>query len=327
MKSRLRPVVGPLKLLLLAVILWFVYRAMRNEFRKTSWEEISTLHPNLLLLLLAGVCLGGMNTVQMLRYRSLLFAYGARPTWTQMLAIAWIPPLGKYVPGSVWSLMGAMAMLRKFGINVTVAISVVILVDAFGEIIGLMLSSPLLMRPPLSDHVPGGRWTAPIALVVGVIVLLPPVLGRVMQVGLRLIRRPPLSRLPTWGEFVVPVLSAIAQYLFAGAALWLCVRSITPIGMSAYPWLVMIVSCAMAVGYLFFVAPGGLGVREFIFVTLLPPLLPNAPAGTIAIVTIAMRLLQVIVEVALAGLGAAALRTSSNMSRRDEEAKGPRRLE
>lgn len=302
-----------LKFAIAAVVLWYVVRAMRAEFTKTTSEDLAHLTPNWLLVIAAALCLAGMNTVQMIRYRSLLLAYGARPTWTQMLAIAWIPPLGKYVPGSVWALMGAIGMLKRFGINVAIAISVVLMVDAFGEIMGLILSVPLLMRPPISEHIPGGKWTAPLLLTVGIVTLAPPILGRLVQLALRIIRRPPLSRLPTWGEYVVPVLSAIAQYVFAGGALWLMTRSVAHVSPLDFPWFVMVAACAMAIGYLFFVAPGGLGVREWIFLALLPPLLPtDAPHGTVAIVTIGMRLLQVIVELSLAGLGAIALRKTDH---------------
>ena len=293
---------------ILAVVIVYVVLAMRHEFAKTSRADLVRLQPDWRLTIAAGLCLVGVNSVQMIRYKSLLRAYGAAPTWTQMAAIAWIPPLGKYVPGSVWALGAAIAMLKRFGVNVVIAVSVVVMVDAFSEIVGLILSVPVLLHPPVSDKFPAGKWLAPVFLLAGVVALAPPVFNRLLALALRIFKRPPLARMPTWGEYVVPLLTAIAQWLFAGGALWLMTRAVAPVPFGAFPQFVMVAACALAVGYLFFIAPAGAGPREVIFVTLLPALTPGAPAGTVAIVTIAMRLLQVIVELALAGVGALMLR-------------------
>ena len=298
-----RVAIPAVKYALLALVLGCVVWAMHKEFSKTTRADLERLHPNWLLVLASALCFVGVNGVQMIRYRSLLGAYGTRPTWTQMAAIAWIPPLGKYVPGSIWAVGFAVAMLNRIGTSVAVAVSVVIMVDAFSELTGLLIAAPLLMRPPISDAFPAGRWLAPIFLVVGIAVMAPPVFNRLLALVLRVMKREPLGHLPTWGEYVVPLLTALAQWLFAGLSLWLMIRSVAPIALGTFPQVTMIAACALAVGYLFFLAPAGLGAREWIFLTMLPPMLADAPAGTVAIVTIAMRLMQVVVEVSLAGVG------------------------
>jgi glycosyltransferase 2 family protein len=299
------------KFAVLAVVLAFVVLAMRRELSKASAEDWAALKPDAWLVVAAGLCLVGVNSVQMLSYRALLRGYGARPTWPQMAAIAWIPPLGKYVPGKVVALLGAMAMLRRFGIGVAIAVSVVIMLDAFSVLVGLIVSSPLLMEKQVVDYFPAGRWLGPLCIAGGLVALSPPVFGRLLGIALRLLKRPALMRMPTWGEYVVPVLCAAAQWLFAGGALWLMSRSVAEVSPEALPRFLMIAACAMTLSYLALLAPGGLGVREALFMLLLPPLLADAPTGTVTIVTIGMRLLQTIVEVCLAGLGALALRHTS----------------
>ena len=296
------------KFAITAIVFVCLYFAIRNDLRKADPGLWSRTQVNWLLVAGAGVCLAGMNTVQMLRYRSLLHAYGTTPTWRQMAAIAWIPPLGKYLPGSIWALGAAIAMLKRFGINAAIAVSVVIMVDAFSEVVGLVISTPLLMRRPIASEFPSARWLAPPLLVAGIVVLMPPVFNRLLKFALRKLRRPPLERMPRWGEYLAPVLSAIAQWMFAGGALWLMTRAVAPIELARLPQFTMIAACAMAIGYLVFFTSAGIGPREWIFLTLLPPMLADAPAGTVTIVTIAMRLMQIIVEVALAGLGAWMLR-------------------
>ena len=292
-----------LKYVLLLAVLWYVVATMRAELSKASAADLAALKPNWLLMALAGACLMGVNSVQMISYRSLLRAYGAKPTWRQMAAIAWIPPLGKYLPGRVWALMGAIAMLKRFAINVAIAISVVIMLDAFNVLIGLIISSPLLMRPDVARVVPSGKWLGPIFVACGLIALSPPVFGRVLQFGLRMLKKPPLGRLPTWQEYATPVACAIAQWLFAGGALWLASRSIAPVNAADFPQFVMTAACAMTISYLAVFTVAGLGVREAIYLAMLPALLGGGPTGSITIVVVAMRVLQTIVEVLLAGFG------------------------
>ena len=311
------------KYAVLTVVIVYVVLAMRHEFAKTTRADLLRLQPDWRLTIGAGLCLVGVNSVQMIRYKSLLRAYGASPTWTQMAAIAWIPPLGKYVPGSVWALGAAIAMLKRFGVNVVIAISVVVMVDAFSEIVGLIVAVPVLLHPPVSEKFPAGKWLAPIFLIAGVVALAPPMFNRLLAFALRLFKRPPLTRMPTWGEYGVPVLTAIAQWLFAGGALWLMTRAVTPVPASAFPQFTMVAAAALAVGYLFFIAPAGAGPREVIFVTLLPALTPGAPAGTVAIVTIAMRLLQVVVELALAGFGAIVLNAQGRSTTASDGPRAP----
>lgn len=305
MSAHVRKLLVPLiKYALLLAVLWYVFMAMQKEFAKASPADIAALKPDWLLMIIAGICLMGVNSVQMISYRSLLRAYGARPTWRQMAAIAWIPPLGKYIPGKVFALLGAMAMLRRFAVNVAVAISVVLMLDAFSVLVGLIMSSPLLSQPPVSEKFPWGKWLGPAFVVCGIIALSPPVFGRVLRFGLNVLKRPPLERLPTWREYGVPVACAVAQWLFAGAALWLCARSLMPaLSPSTYARFVMIAACAMTLSYLALFAPGGVGPREAIFLALLPPLMKDAPVGSITVVVVAMRVLQSIVEMLLAGFG------------------------
>ena len=306
------------KFAVLGIVFLFLFLAVRRDLAKADADTWRSLDVNWWLVLAAAGCLAGMNTVQMVRYRSLLEAYGAAPTWRQMAAIAWIPPLGKYIPGSVWALAGAIGMLKRFGVNAAVAISVVLMVDAFSEIVGLIFSTPLLMRPPVSDKYPWAGLLAGPFLAIGVIAMAPPVFNRLLAFALRILKRPPLEHMPTWSEYVVPVLSTVVQWLFAGGALWCMTRSVLPtLSVHQFPQFVMIASCAMAIGYLVFLAPGGIGPREVIFWALLGEWLPP---GILTIVIAGMRLLQIAVELLLAGLGAWMLRLETAESPRDATA-------
>ena len=64
----------------------------------------------------------------------------------------------------------------------------------------------------------------------------------------------------------------------------------------------------MTMSYLMPFAPGGIGIREGIFLFVLSPMLPPSERPKVAIVVVAMRIVQTVIEVLLALIGLALLR-------------------
>ena len=301
-RSARRLIFTSIKIILLSALLYFVVIAISRELKKV--EDWSIFRPDWTWIFLSMLASFGVCSVQIISYRHLLRCYGQRPTWPQMMSIAWIPPLGKYIPGKVAALGGAMYMLRKFGVAAAIAISVVLMMDAFAVLLGLMIGSRLLMTEPVASRVPGGSILAIGVIVIGCIALLPAVFSRILNFGLRVLKRPPLDQLPSLLNYIVPILCGIFQWLFAGLALWCMCRSITFVDSNLIPDFIVIQACAMTIGYLALIAPGGFGVTEAIRLIALAPLLPHAQVGTVSVVVIAMRLMQIGIEVGLAGIGA-----------------------
>lgn len=297
-----RWIFNSIKIVLLSALLYFVVIAIRRELLKV--EDWNVFRPDWTWVLLSMLASLGVCSVQIISYRHLLRCYGQHPTWPQMMSIAWIPPLGKYVPGKVAALGGAMYMLRKFGVAAAIAISVVLMMDAFAVLIGLMIGSRLLMTEPVASKVPGGSFLALGVIVIGCVILYPAVFSRVLNFGLRILKKPALDQLPSLFDYLVPILCGVFQWLFAGLALWCMCRSITFVDPNLIPNFIVIQACAMTIGYLALIAPGGFGVTEAIRLIALGPLLPDAQVGTVSIVVIAMRLMQIGIEVGLAGIGA-----------------------
>lgn len=295
-------IVTSIKVALLCALLAFVFIAIRRELVKV--DDWSVFRPDFKWIVLSVLAWLGVCSVQIISYRHLLKCYGQRPTWPQMMSIAWIPPLGKYVPGKIAALGGAMYMLRQFGVAAAIAISVVLMMDAFAALLGLMIGSRLLMIEPIASRVPGGGFLALGVFVLGCIVLYPAVFSRVLNLGLRLVKRPALDQLPGLVDYILPIICGLFQWLFAGLALWCIGRSIAWIDPELIIDFIVIQACAMTIGYLALIAPGGFGVTEAIRLIALGPLIPDAPVGTVAIVVIAMRLMQMGIEVGLAGIGA-----------------------
>jgi uncharacterized membrane protein YbhN (UPF0104 family) len=304
--SSRRRVVAVVKAAVCLVVLAFVGWALVQQFRRVAWDEVR-FHPGLAAL--AVVVMLGVNGSQLVMFRTLLGAYGWRLPWRVTLGAAWVPPLGKYVPGKVASVAGAVYLLRRHGVPGAVAVSVALMLDGLAVIAGLVLSTPLLLWEPVRRQMPTAwLWSAALAAA-GVVALHPRVFVGLLNALLRRLGRAPVAGVPRVGQYVLPVAAAFGQWAFAGLGLWLMTRAVAPdVSAAQIPLFIATAAMAMTVSYLALFAPGGLGVREGLYLLALGPVVgPKA-----AIVVVAMRVVQTLTELALAGVGLAALRAAGD---------------
>ena len=100
------------------------------------------------------------------------------------------------------------------------------------------------------------------------------------------------------GGMCVYVILFVAGFLAMGGA----VMKLPP---AAAPTMIGAVSLATGIGFVVLFAPGGVGVREGLLLVFLSPLLGRPAAAVLAV---CLRLLQIVVDVCLAGIGLIVLR-------------------
>jgi uncharacterized membrane protein YbhN (UPF0104 family) len=119
-----------------------------------------------------------------------------------------------------------------------------------------------------------------------------------------MIKRQPIAQTPPLGKYLWPVLASFGQWLFAGFGLWFMTMAVTPVQASLIPLFIASAALAMTVSYLMPFTPGGLGIREGLYlITLGPTIGPR-----VAIVVVAMRVIQTVIEILLAAIGAWVMR-------------------
>jgi uncharacterized membrane protein YbhN (UPF0104 family) len=305
MPANLRSILPLLKWLFVAVILWFVGRAIVSQLTHFDWGD-AHFHP--IPLALAAMCLTLIYAARTLSFRLLLMGYAKLghfppPTWSQMAVVAWVPQLAKYVPGQVASIVGAVGFLRKFGIGAIVGLSVVLVMDGLAVLTGVVTGCPLLLWQPVRRQFPAG-WILCIAIIIaGVIMLLPGVYGRAINFVLKKTKRPPLQSMPPMRNYIGPVLLGFMQWILAGFALWLTARAATWVSFREVWLFIAIGALGYTAGYIS-PLPGGLGVRDAIFQGTLTLLI----GGSAALVVVTVRVVQTIVEIVMAGAGVIILR-------------------
>lgn len=283
--------------LICAIVLAFVTVALVKQFRQVEWSQVR-FRP--VPALLAVLCILGVSVTQLVARWTLLLAYGQRLPWRAQLQAAWVPQLGKYVPGGLASVGGAVYLLRKHGVPGAIGLSVAVLLDALAVMAGLIVSAPLLVSGPVRQRMPHA-WMAGAALIVaGLLTLHPKVFVGLLNFALRKARRQPIADVPPLSRYLWPVLASFAQWVLAGLGLWFMTWTITDARLAQVPLFIASAALAMTVSYLVPLSPGGLGVREGIYVLTLNQII----GPEVAIVALAMRVIQTIIELVLAGVGA-----------------------
>lgn len=238
-----------------------------------------------------------------LAWRVILHDIGARISWSGSTVVYGVGQLGKYVPGGVWNIVAGAELgtthrvpRRVTVVSLAVA-SVLTLVTGFA-----MGTLSFLFAPRLADD----WWWVAVVLAPTVLCLVPPVMNRLIALGLRLLRREGLPSALSYGGLGGATAVTLAAWVAAGAQLWIIAVGM---GMEANwsTFLVCVGASALgwAVGYVAIFAPAGVGVREVVIVVALGGLLPE---GSILAAVVLSRVLNVLGDLAFAGVGFAVAR-------------------
>ena len=285
-----------LQLALLAVVTWFVTRTFIDrwdEFRSYPFDLQS--NPGLLLLAALLVWSG---------YAALIAAWrGVVRGWNEPLGpwqagrIWALSSLGKYIPGKIWAVTGMVVMAQRAGVRPVVAAGSAVVMQLLAIGTGVAVAALTGVLAIVADG-----W-----LRIGLIALLAASVGATLVllqprwVNWALARLPgDMDQLPS-GPTPLSVIGGVGANVLSwtayGVAVWLLARALVP--EAPFPLLTTIGAFAASyiVGFLVLLAPGGLGVREGVFVLVLQGVVGLAPATAIAV---ASRLLFTLTEVGVA---------------------------
>jgi hypothetical protein len=303
--KRLALVKTTVKWALCAIVLYYVGRAIYRQFRESD-VDLGDLRPDPIMLLLSAMCFALMGTARAASIRSLTAAYGHPLSWRMANAINWIPQLGKYLPGKVASVVGAVWFLKQGNVPTAVGLSVIATQAGLAIIIGFVLSAQLLFDDEVRRSYPNAWIVSIAALLAGVVLLHPKVFTRAFNAVLRLARRPSMEVVPRLRDFLRPVVFTTMMWLCAGLALYFTTRAFVRVPLRAVPVFVSAAAVGITIGFLALFSPSGLGVREWVFLKVLPTVVAGGPLIGAAVV--ANRILQTLVELLMAGAMTLAMR-------------------
>ncbi len=269
-----------------------------------TWDDVSTsLTAVSPAALVACVLLGlGPPACTMLGWRAVLRDLGSPLPIPPAAGIFFVGQLGKFVPGSVWTVLAQAEMGARLRIPRRRSAVVGLVSVALSLLTGLAVGVPALPLLLRRDDARAVTVLVLIALPVLAAVLHPPVLNWLIARGLRLLRREPLER--PLSRRAVATMSAwfLGAWAFAGASVAVLARDLAP---SVSP-AELVVTCgcgfalASAAGMLVVLLPAGVGVRDGLLVLLLGAVMPIGAATAVAVI---IRFVTTFADVAYAAIG------------------------
>ena len=303
MGKRLLNRLQPVFLILAILFIGWLLHSQWDDLRRHHWQlNYGWLAASAGFLLAAWA-------VEIAIWRHLLVLIGGRLAYWPAVRIWFISAIARYIPGNVWQPLSMTLLCQRRGIApeatlTSIALYQVIILLAVAPIAALyfvVTGNWGLLTSQLHAFTP---WLVVLGLLpLVVFVVWPSWLIEGVNWALRKINRPTLQTGLSRSELLRVLLAATVDWLLWGAAfaaLAFALDNYSPAQMAQLaPDLVAVYSVAYAIGFLSFITPSGLGVREGAFYLLLAPLMGG---GVVTVLALAMRLWTTLGELIAAGI-------------------------
>lgn len=202
----------------------------------------------------------------------------------------------RYIPGNIWHVLSRVALARHLRVSATH-----VLTSATIEQVLTLLGALALfgLTLPFWDVLPIDQIWLLAFVPLGLLLLHPRILGTALNWAAVRLKRPELAWPYTYGELLIILMAYIGATLFSGLALFTVLWGLAPVSLTHLPLVVGAAALAWSVGYLSFLTPSGLGVREALLVALLAQVYP-LPVAIVA--SLLFRLVATLGEVLAVGL-------------------------
>jgi hypothetical protein len=271
-----------------------------------NWDELRAqpvaLEVRPFYLLASVALVWAMYALLILAWRVMLTSWGQRLDGWTAARIWTVSSLGKYLPGKVWAIAGMAVMAQQAGVAPWAATGSALVLQALAVGTGAGVVG-LTGAVALETAHPGARSALVLlvaASVVGVgLVLWPPFMRRLLALAkISPDASTSAAATPSPAGVSLGIVANVVAWLGYGAALWLLARGLLPETPLALPTAIAVFTASYLAGFLALLAPGGLGVREGLFIVMLQP---SLGLGAATVLALASRVLLTLTE-----LGAAA---------------------
>ena len=229
----------------------------------------------------------------------------------------------RYLPGRIWGVVRLLSLSERFGLSKTAVGSSLTLHVGIETALGGLIGTSLIFLPKTRETALGmihkiSAHTTLLSLVcigilIGTLFLMPTLSSKARQF-LKTLRDTgmPLFQEPFRHQWLNIFASHIFLWICQGIAFFLFVRSFVPMAWMDVGILTACFAFAWVIGFLSFLTPGGLGVREGLLSLLLSSYMPAPQATLIALIC---RVWMLSAEIVLASV---ALALNGRVKRRQE---------
>src|SRR6266516_2030984 len=281
------------------ILALFVYQVKKN------WADLTVytfqLNPWLLALAFLGFMLQELSYG--LIWRTVLERLGSHLGLRTCLRIYLASEFVRYIPGNVWHVLTRILWVGKYGVSRPVAFASMAIELITKLAAGMLVFSVSLLF--LRDYGSIGSLLhgslvdlLGVAIILALLIVLHPrVLNGLLNLVLRLLKRDPVQLTVRYGDILLVTLAWCASWFVAGCAFYVLLLALWPDApLIALPICIGIYAFAWDIGFVSFITPSGLGVREAAIVGLFALALP-LPAGLASILALLSRFVSTIAEV------------------------------
>jgi glycosyltransferase 2 family protein len=245
-------------------------------------------------LVLAAALVWVMYALLIAAWRVMLQAWGQRlDPWTS--ARIWtVSSLGKYLPGKVWAVAGMAVMAQQAGVAPGAAMGSAVILQALAIGTGAAVAGVCGVGALRQAH---PEIVAVLLLLVGAsaagigLLFWPPLVRRLLRIAVPDAATADTG--PAGPAIAFGVMANVAAWVGYGVAFWCLTRGLLPDTRLTLTQAVAVFTASYLAGFLALFAPGGLGVRESVFILMLQG--PVGPAAAAAL-ALASRVLLTITE-------------------------------
>jgi glycosyltransferase 2 family protein len=272
---------------ILAVAAFFAYAIFRNwnDFTSQQWQfswvwlvlaVVATVTNSLVYVFIWGVILGRL---------------GRRLPYRQLFTIMSLAYLARYIPGSLWSIVGAVYLGKKQGLPAglsSLSLALHLLTQLISAALVVIICLPFW---------PGEayRTTAYLLLPLAAVALAlvhPRVLGYLYGLVARLAKQRPMALELRYSDTLTVLVLWLGCWLVNGLAGWAAVNAVYPSSAGQIVAITGVFALSWAASFLVFLAPSGLGVMEGTLALLLSVFLPTPIAVMVAILARVLKTLN-----------------------------------
>lgn len=272
--------------------------AVRSLVR--NWDELRaqpldwSIEPGWLLL--SAVVVWLMYALLIAAWRTMLGAWGRGLDFWSAARIWTVSSLGKYVPGKVWAVAGMAVMAQRAGVGAGPATASAIILQVLAIGTGTAVAA-FTGWGSLRVVYPGVERGMTVLLALSIlgtgVLLWPPSMRKVLRLAMPEVDSPA----PPLGAVAFGIAANTIAWAGYGVALWLLARGLLPGTGLGLLRAVAVFTASYLAGFLALFAPGGIGVREGVFILMLQGPIGIGAATALAI---ASRLLLTVTELGAA---------------------------
>lgn len=266
--------------IVIGVIFFFLVKGLVN-----NWSQIPfrSLRFNPLLLVLSFVILIPHFICYSKSWQEIMNGLGTPITLAQSTWMIATTQIAKYVPGRVWYLIGRVYVGRKENLDgMNLAVSMVL------ETCMLLITSLIIT---LIATIFAGRLhryqvvVIVLLLVLSIVIMHPALLNWFMNLGLKIIKKPPARVTITYGRIIRLSVYFFGLWIAQILGFYCLVNSLLPVNIASIFRFSSAYCLSWSAGFLAILTPGGLGVREGVMTVMLSSLLTTPVAVSISFIS------------------------------------------